>query len=112
MRQKPLICPLHAAQREVERLEKARLLAEEETRRNALLNEARCWRDSITLTDYISHIARRVASEDGGDCADRYKFWLDWAMRVAVELDPTARRLQNFRESSSSEPLSTPGNHS
>jgi hypothetical protein len=101
-----------AAQREVERLEKARLLAEEETRRNALLNEARCWRDSITLTDYISHIARRVASEDGGDCADRYKFWLDWAMRVAVELDPTARRLQNFRESSSSEPLSTPGNHS
>jgi hypothetical protein len=80
------------------REEQERQAAEERQRRRALLVEAKRWRSAALLRDYVTHIRATATPYDPATVA-----WVDWALRVASDLDPTTDRLAGPRVDSSSD---------
>jgi hypothetical protein len=86
------------ADRERERQERLRLQEEarqaeerESARRQALLQEARNWKDANLLREYLQHLEARRAA--GGIAVEGYEAWAAWADEVAAALDLSAQRV-------------------
>ena len=75
------------------RAERERALAEERARRRHLSLEAVRWGQSRRIREYVAHI--RAAAVEGSADGDALTSWIEWALRVASELDPTETRLRN-----------------
>src|SRR5262249_1278034 len=78
--------------------EAARLQAESEqalaavrSRRRQLTAEAVRWTLAARIRDYVAHV--RTAATERLDVSSTLTDWMDWALRVAADLDPTERRL-------------------
>jgi len=72
------------------RAEEERKAAEERKRREGLLLEAKDWESARNILAYVAHICgaaqtSQVSSVDAG--------WIEWALGVASDLDPTGFRL-------------------
>jgi hypothetical protein len=72
------------------RAERERKAAEERKRRERLLQEAESWSSSRHIREYLAHI--HAAATTTHKCPADFG-WIEWALRVAEELDPTALRL-------------------
>lgn len=64
----------------------------ERARRGALLEECAAWQRASQLRAYVKHIE---AAATEGQRAGELRGWIEWALQVAVELDPTAARLND-----------------
>lgn len=65
--------------------------AAEKVRRDALLREALNWQSSQLLISYVAHLDKlRDASGKAGEDFDA---WREWALGVAIGLDPSSTRL-------------------
>lgn len=76
---------------EARRQEGARKHEQEAARRKALIEEAHRWHDATLLRAYIAHIERQSAGDPTRGTA--LSEWLDWARRMADEMDPSAERV-------------------
>lgn len=89
---------LEYAERERERQERLRSQEEarraeerESARRQALLHEARNWKEANLLREYLQHLETRRAA--GGIAAEGYEAWAAWADEVATALDHSDQRV-------------------
>lgn len=72
--------------------EEARRAAEQEnSRRHALLQEAKSWKEADLLRQYLRHLEVRRAA--GGIAAEGYEAWAFWASEVADALDRSDQRV-------------------
>ena len=78
------------AEEERIRAEQERKAAEERKRRERLLLEAESWSSSRHIREYLAHI--QAAATTTHKCPTDVG-WIEWALRVAEELDPTGLRL-------------------
>lgn len=78
------------------RAEQERAVAEERARRKSLSSEASKWAESLRIRRYVHHI-RATASERGVP-EDSLKKWIEWALIVASELDPSEERIAVRRD--------------
>lgn len=67
----------------------------ERRRRTSLLIEAKNWRASTLIRDYVSHLGQREPSEVGPS----HDAWKSWALQVAGDLDPTMPHLAALQTS-------------
>jgi hypothetical protein len=77
-------------QAETQRQEMERAREREAARRKALLDEARRWQDAATIRAYADHIEQQMRSGESTQAA--LAEWLDWARRIAAEIDPSPGR--------------------
>jgi hypothetical protein len=83
------------AEAERARAEEERKSAEERKRREGLLQDAKDWQSAAQIHAYVAHI--RAAA----DMSQQYSIdseWIEWAIGVAEDLDPTSARLGARRE--------------
>jgi hypothetical protein len=78
------------AEAERVRAEQERKTAEERKRRECLLQETKDWKSARQIHAYVAHI-RAVAEKADNSAIDAG--WIEWALGVAEDLDPTALRL-------------------
>jgi hypothetical protein len=71
--------------------EREKTLAEERASRERLLAEANSWAESHRIRRYIAHIRSTAIAR--ACSSDRIDNWLEWALRVAADHDPTDKRL-------------------
>ena len=72
------------------RAEEERKAAEERKRRERLLHEAKDWKSAEHIHAYVAHI-RGAAQTNQASSIDAG--WIEWALGVAADLDPTGFRL-------------------
>jgi hypothetical protein len=72
------------------RAEEERNAAEERKRRERLLLEAKDWESAKNILAYVAHI-RGAAQTSQASSVDAG--WIEWALGVASDLDPTGFRL-------------------
>jgi hypothetical protein len=104
-REKERLAELKRVEAERIRAEEERKSAAERRRRDALCAEAQKWENAQRIRAYVERV-REVASgarnqgaievEGQGNGRDSSTVWVEWALRVADELDPTALRLQDL----------------
>jgi hypothetical protein len=104
-REKERLAELKRAEAERIRAEEERKSAAERRRRDALCAEAQKWENAQRIRAYVGCV-REVASggrnqgaievEGQGNGRDSSAVWVEWALRVADELDPTALRRQDL----------------
>jgi len=68
---------------EAERRERERIAAAEQARRDALLADARGWRDADIIRRYAAAVQSSAAKQHAG-----LKAWMQWALPEADRLDP------------------------
>ena len=76
---------------ERQRKEAQRRAEEESQRRRALISEIEDWQRAELIRAYLCLLDSRLSS--GGHPAEGYAAWRQWALTVAHDLDPTARRV-------------------
>lgn len=87
------------------RAERARALAEERKRREELAAESERWAQAEQLRRYVRHIRSRADGALDGDSIPELTCWQEWALKVADDLDPSAKRLATrHAEPTSAEP--------
>lgn len=83
--------------------ERQRAIAKVRARRRRLMLEATRWAQTKRIRDYVAHI--RAAAAGGPNVSDTVAEWMEWALSVATNLDPTEARLgQTKRDSSEPSP--------
>jgi hypothetical protein len=99
------LAELKRAEAEKIRAEEERKSAAERRKRDALCAEAKKWQNAQRIRAYVKSV-REAASgcgnqgaieiEGQGNGCDSSAVWVEWALRVADELDPTAFRRQEL----------------
>jgi hypothetical protein len=79
------------AEEERSRAEREKARADERDRRRRLSIEAIRWSKSQRIREYVAHI--QTTTTGRGATPDLLGAWIDWALSVAAELDPTEVRL-------------------
>jgi hypothetical protein len=77
------------------RAEQERQAAEERRRREQLLQEASNWNTAGHIRAYVAHLQAAVGAVQERVAVTN---WLEWALRIASEIDPTAARLSNAKD--------------
>jgi len=104
-REQERLAELRRAEAEKIRAEEERKSVAERRKRDALCAEAQKWENAQRIRAYVECV-RDVASgesnrsavdvEEPGKVRDSSAAWIEWALRVADELDPTAFRRQDL----------------
>jgi hypothetical protein len=78
--------------------ERNRVLAKARARRRRLLAEVNRWAQTKRIEDYVAHI--RISASERPNASGTLAAWMDWALRVAGDLDPTEGRLAQTAQGS------------
>jgi hypothetical protein len=89
---------LQAEERERQRREEHERAERERDRMTRLLKEAADWQAARGVREYVEAVRSQVQVADA-EGAERAPAWLDWATRVAEEIDPLPCRLRRLLES-------------
>jgi hypothetical protein len=87
---------LGRAERERIQAEKERKAAAERQKRKELSDEARRWQEAQAIRKYVSCVRSKAtegSDREGGRISDSMDDWVQWALGVADELDPTCARI-------------------
>jgi hypothetical protein len=106
-REQERLAELKRAELEENRAEEERKSAAERRKRDGLCAEAQKWENAQRIRAYVERV-REVASggrnqgaievQGQGNGRDASAGWVEWALMVADELDPTALRRQDLEE--------------